>query len=66
MAGMTRQERRDKADRTTGVATEIINREQAASAAKTARLRALRAERETKQAAEPPKSAASDRRRSAL
>lgn len=42
MAGMTRAERREKADRTTGVATEIIRKEQAASAAKTARLRAER------------------------
>lgn len=46
MGSPTRQERREKAERTTGAAVEIIRKERAESEAKTARLKALRAERD--------------------
>lgn len=43
---LTRKELREKAERTTSAAVEIIQSEKAASEAKTARLKALRAAQE--------------------
>jgi hypothetical protein len=49
MPGLTRQQRREKADRTTSAATEIIQSERAASDAKSLRLKALREARDAAQ-----------------
>lgn len=42
MAGLTREQRREKADATTTAALEIIDKEKSAKEAKVARLKALR------------------------